>query len=192
MVDDRLGGRTHDQRLLQLLAAAMRDDRELGREALDVLRLLLQKALRDEQREVGVARAGLLDAPVELVAQRLPNRESVGPKHDASAHRRIVRQFGAQADVVVPRGEILAARRYFLFVLLWWFFRHSSCVTIVTIVNWYSLRIKSAGINLVRSAPEVKVMQLRFRAAAGLACDHSPGLRPIGAKRFEQFHCADD
>jgi uncharacterized protein len=36
----------------------------------------------------------------------------------------------------------------------------------VTIVNWYSLRIKSLRINLVRSAPEVKVMKPRLRAAA--------------------------
>ena len=170
VVDDRLGGRPHDQRLLELLAAAVRDDRELGRKPLDVLRLLLQEALRDEQREVRVARAGLLDALVELVAQRLPNRKTVGTKHDASAHRRVVGQLGAQADVVVPRGEVLAAGRHLLVVLFCLFFCHSCCVTIAIIVNWYSLRIKSAGINLVRSAPEVKVMKLRLRAAAaGLA-----------------------
>ena len=103
----------HDQRLFELLAAAVGDDGELGGKTLDVLRLFLQKALRDEQREVRVARAGLLDAFVELVAQRFPNRKTVGPKHDTSAHRRVVGQLGAQADVVVPRGEILAARRYF-------------------------------------------------------------------------------
>ena len=34
------------------------------------------------------------------------------------------------------------------------------------IVNWYSLRIKSPRINLVRSVPEVKLMKLRLRAAA--------------------------
>jgi len=43
-------------------------------------------------------------------------------------------------------------------------------VTIVIIVNWYSLRINSARINLFRSALEVKFVQLRLRAtAAGLA-----------------------
>src|ERR1700689_2902944 len=91
-----------------------------------------------------------------LVAQHLPNRKPVGTKHDASAHRRIVGQLGAQADVVVPRGEVLAAWRHLLVVLFCLFFCHSCCVTIAIIVNWYSLRIKSAGINLVRSAPEVK------------------------------------
>src|SRR5882672_9260384 len=107
-------------------------DCDLRREALDMLRLFFQEALRDEQRKVRVARAGLLDALVELVAERLPNRKAVGAKHDASAHRRVVRQLRAQADVVVPRGKVLAARGYFLVVL---FLRHSSCGSIVVIVN---------------------------------------------------------
>src|SRR5208282_4414609 len=68
------------------------------------------------------------------------------------------------------RGKVLAARGYPLVILFCLFFRHSSCVTIVIIVNWYSLRIKSARINLFRSACEMKAMKLRLRAAAaGLA-----------------------
>src|SRR5713101_7500357 len=102
----------------------MGDDRDLGRKALDVLRFLLQEALRDEEREVGVARTGLLDAAVEFVAQILPDREAVGAENDTSAHRRIIGEFGAQDDVVVPGGEILAARSYFLFVL---FLGHPTC-----------------------------------------------------------------
>src|SRR5207245_909872 len=100
------------------LAAAVRDHRDLGGETLDVLRLLLQEARRDEQRKVGVARAGLLDAPVEFVAQVLPDGEAVRPEHDTSAHRRVIRQFRANNQFVVPGGEILPARRNFLFVEL--------------------------------------------------------------------------
>src|SRR6266481_3502461 len=96
-------------------------DRDLRREALNVLRLFFQEALRDEQRKVRVARAGLLDALVELVAERLPNRKTVRAEHDASAHRRIIRELRAQADVVVPRSKVLAARGYFFVVL---FLRH--------------------------------------------------------------------
>src|SRR4029077_7157717 len=107
-------------------------DRDLRREAFNMLRLFFQEALRDEQRKVSVARAGLLDALVELVAERLPNRKTVGAKHDASAHRRIIRQLRAQADVVVPRRKILAARGYFFVVL---FLRHSSCGSIVVNVD---------------------------------------------------------
>ena len=83
VIDDGLAGRPHDQRLLELLAAAMGDDRDLGREAFDVLGLFLQEALRDEERKVGVARAGLFDAAIELVAQHLPDAEAVGTKHHA-------------------------------------------------------------------------------------------------------------
>ena len=117
VVDDRLGGRPHDQRLFQLLAAAVGDHGDLGREALDVLRLFLQEALRDEERKVGVARAGLFDPAVEFVAQRLPDRESVGAEHDTSAHRRMVGEFGARDYLVVPGGEVDASRGDFLFVL---------------------------------------------------------------------------
>ena len=68
MVDDRLGGRTHDQRLFQFLAAAVRHDRDLGRKSFDVLRFFFQKALRNEERKISVAGAGFLDSAVELVA----------------------------------------------------------------------------------------------------------------------------
>src|SRR5579864_2803587 len=37
---------------------------------------LQKEALRDEEREIGVARTGLLDAAVEFVAQILPDREA--------------------------------------------------------------------------------------------------------------------
>src|SRR5579863_9681723 len=90
VVDDGLAGGTNNQRLLQQLAAAMRDDRDLRREAFDMLRFLLKKAFRDEKREVGVARAGLLDAPIELVAQQFPDAEAIGTKDHAAAHRRII------------------------------------------------------------------------------------------------------
>ena len=46
MADDGLGGRAHDKRLFELLAAGVGDDGALGREALDVLSLLRKKRLR--------------------------------------------------------------------------------------------------------------------------------------------------
>src|SRR5271168_2266868 len=100
----------------------MRYHRHFRRKPFDVLRLFLQKTLRDEQREVRVARPGLLDSLVELVAQGLPDGETVGPKHDTSAHRRVVGQFGAKDQIVVPGGEVLAARGDFFLVGL---FAHS-------------------------------------------------------------------
>ena len=53
-VDHRLAGGPHDERLLELLAAAVGDHGQLGGEALDVLGLALQEGLGDEEREVGV------------------------------------------------------------------------------------------------------------------------------------------
>ena len=64
------------ERLLQLLAAADRHPGALRREALDVLLLLLQEALGDEEREVGVDVAGLLDAPVHVRLHVLPDARS--------------------------------------------------------------------------------------------------------------------
>ena len=51
LADDRLAGRADDDRLLELLAAGVGDDRQLGAEPLDVLGLPLEVALGDEQRE---------------------------------------------------------------------------------------------------------------------------------------------
>jgi len=56
------------------------DHGHLGRKTLDVLRLLLQKTQRDEERKIGIARPGLLDAAVEFVAQVLPDRKPSGRK----------------------------------------------------------------------------------------------------------------
>src|SRR5436190_9163184 len=94
----------------------MRNYGDLRRETFDVLCFLLQKALRYEQREVRVAGAGLLDSTIELVAQVFPDGEAVGAKNNTSTHRRIVGEFGANNQVVVPASKILAARREFLFI----------------------------------------------------------------------------
>ena len=71
-------GRADDERLLELLAAGVGDDGELGGEALDVLGLASQVALGDEEREVGVLVAGRLDPAVELALEQLPDAVAVG------------------------------------------------------------------------------------------------------------------
>ena len=77
-VDDRLGRGPNDQRLVELLAAAVRDDGDFGREAFDVLRLLGEEALRDEQREVRVLVARRLEHVVERALHPLPDAVAVG------------------------------------------------------------------------------------------------------------------
>ena len=89
----------------------MRDHRELGREALDVLGLLLQEALRDEQREVGVLVAGRLEAVVELALDLLPDGVAVRlDDHAALDDLGRLGQVALADDVLVPGREIGAAK----------------------------------------------------------------------------------
>ncbi len=126
-IDDRLGRRPHHQRLLQgrrridhhgaraglsrRLETRVGHEGHLLGEALHVLRFLGQEALRNEQREVGVAVARRLEHVVQGALHQLPNAVAVGADHHAAADRRIVRQLGLHDDVVVPGAEVLRARR---------------------------------------------------------------------------------
>ncbi len=107
LVDDRLGGGPDDDRLLELLAAAVGDHRELGCEALDVLGFLGQVGLRDEHREVGVLRACLLDAGVHLLLHPLPQAVAIRSDDHGAAHRTVVGQFGLVDEVLVPTREVV-------------------------------------------------------------------------------------
>ena len=122
VADDRLRGRPHDQRLLELagrdqlavrprLEPMMRDHCALFREALDVRGLLLHERQRDEQREVGVLVPGGLEHVIERALHVLPER--VAPRADdhAAAHRRCLREVGARDDLLVPLGVILRPGR---------------------------------------------------------------------------------
>ena len=72
-VDDRLRGGADDQRLLQQLAPAVGDHGQLGGEARDVLRFLLQERLWNEEGEVGVLVSGVLDPSVKPRLDLLPD-----------------------------------------------------------------------------------------------------------------------
>src|SRR5947209_19364585 len=54
VAEDRLAGRSYGEALGQLFAAGVGHPGDFGCEALDVLRLTAQEALRHEQREVRV------------------------------------------------------------------------------------------------------------------------------------------
>ncbi len=111
--DDGFRGRPDDELLLQLLAAAVRDVRDLRRKPLDVLRLALEEALGNEQRKVRVHVTGSLDPIVQGPLQQLPDGVAVGPDHHASFDRRVVGQLRPAHDIQVPAREILRARRDF-------------------------------------------------------------------------------
>ena len=108
--DDRLRRRADGQRLLELLAAAVGDDRHLRREALDVIGLLLEQAHRDEQREVDVLVAGRLEPVVERALGQLPDRVAVGLDDHRALGRAVLGQLGALDDLDVPGGEVVALR----------------------------------------------------------------------------------
>ena len=108
--DDGLGGGAHHVGLLELLAARVGHDRKLGREALDVLRLLLDEAHRDQQREAGVLVARGLEASVQVTLDGLPQREAVGSDHHAALDDACgFGELGRGDDVLVPLGVVLGA-----------------------------------------------------------------------------------
>ena len=109
-VDDRLGGGADDEWLLQLLAAAVGHHGELGGEPLDVLGLELQEGFGDEQREVGVLRPRLLNAPVELGLHELPDAVAPGADDHGAARRAVFGHLRARHDLLVPAWEVLRPR----------------------------------------------------------------------------------
>ena len=105
-VDDRLGGGPDDQRLLQLLAAAVGHHRHLRGEPFDVLRLPRHEALWDEQREIGVLVPGVLEHLVQRLLHLLPDGVAVRPDNHAPTDRAIIGELSPGNDLVVPRAEI--------------------------------------------------------------------------------------
>ncbi len=105
---DRLGRGTDDERLLELLPPAVRHDRDLGSEALDVLGLLLEEAQGEQQREVDVLVTRRLEAIVEGTLDVLPYRVAMRlDDHRALGHA-VLGHAGALDDLDVPRREVLA------------------------------------------------------------------------------------
>ena len=121
VADDRLRSRTNDQRLFELgvgidhqlavlvLEAVVGDDRHLLGEALDVLGLLGDEAHGDEQREVAVVVAGILDAGVELRLHALPHAPAPRLDDHAAAHGAGFGHVAIADDCLIPLGEVLLA-----------------------------------------------------------------------------------
>ncbi len=107
LADDGLAGGAHHDRLVELLAAGHGDHGQLGTEALDVIGLALQVALGDEQREVGVLGADVLDAAIDVGLHALPDGVAVRADDHGAPHRAVVGQLGLGLDVLVPAGEVL-------------------------------------------------------------------------------------
>ena len=67
----------------------MRDHGTFFSETFRHLLFLGQIALGNEEREVGVHVAGVLEHPVECVVNTFPDRVAMGLDHHATAHGRI-------------------------------------------------------------------------------------------------------
>ena len=115
-VDDRLRCGSNDQGLFELFSASVRDDCGLRREALHVRRLAMEKALGNEQREIGVAVSRLLEHVIEGALHSLPDAVAIWSNDHAAADGRIVGELRAEHDLVVPGAEIFRTRCELLLV----------------------------------------------------------------------------
>ena len=87
----------------------MRDNSHFGGESLNVLRFLLKKAFRYEEREICVLMAGFLEHAVQCLLHLFPYGVTVGPDDHAALNRRVIREFRSGDHVGVPSGKVFAA-----------------------------------------------------------------------------------
>ena len=92
-----------------VLQAMVRDDRHLLGEAFHVLGFLGDEAHRNEQREVAVVVAGILDALVELGLDALPHAPAPRLDDHAAAHGARLGHVAVANGGLIPLGETLLA-----------------------------------------------------------------------------------
>mmetsp|Transcript_19844 Transcript_19844/g.45749 ORF Transcript_19844/g.45749 Transcript_19844/m.45749 type:complete len:235 (+) Transcript_19844:1440-2144(+) len=109
-VHDRFGGGTDGDRLSEVAVAGLGHPCHLRREALHVLLLCLQLALRDEHGEVAVLHAERLDLAVEEIADRVPDRVRPGPEDVAARDVVELDHLRLDDDLLVPLGEVALLR----------------------------------------------------------------------------------
>jgi hypothetical protein len=85
------------------------DHRHLLGEALDVLGLLLEVAQRNEEREIGVDRTGLLDPLVQGALHQLPDAVAPGADDHCPADVIELRDLRVADDGLEPLREVLSA-----------------------------------------------------------------------------------
>ena len=80
-------------------------------EAFGMLRFLFQIGDRNQEGEIGVRMAGVLEALVQVLLNEFPNGVAPWLDDHAAAHLGIFRHVGGLDDLLVPLGEILGAGR---------------------------------------------------------------------------------
>ena len=106
VAEHRLGGRTERKALLELFAAAHRDPRHLGREAVDQLAFLFQQAFRNQDGHRHVLMAGLFELGVHDALNVLPDGIAIRPQDGKALDGCILDQLRLAADIGVPLGKI--------------------------------------------------------------------------------------
>ena len=106
-----LGVRVHDHALAVgiVLEAVVGHHRTLLGEAFHVGRLLAQVAFRDEQREVRIDMAGVLEHAVQHVLHALPDGKAVGLDDHAALDVAVLGEVGLDDNLIVPLGIVLVA-----------------------------------------------------------------------------------
>ena len=121
VAEQRLAGRADAQTLGQFLASAVSDPCALGREALDMVLFLLKQALGDQNGHGDVFMSKLLEAPVQIVHDILPDGIAVGTQNKQALDSGVVNELRLGADVREPLGKVDLHIGYLFNFLL---FRH--------------------------------------------------------------------
>ena len=106
VAEHRLAGGAHRKALLQRVAAAGRDPRNLGGKAVDQLALLLEQALGDQYGHRHILMAGRLEAGVQILLDILPDGVAIGAQHHKALDAGILYQLRLGADVGIPLGKV--------------------------------------------------------------------------------------
>ena len=114
----RLGGRSYAEPLLQPLASAVSHPCNLGSKALDMVLLLIKKALGYEHRHTDILMPKLFKPSVQNPLDILPYGVAVGSYYHTALYAGVLDKLSLFYYISVPLGEVDAHRSYRLHHLL--------------------------------------------------------------------------
>ena len=103
----RFRRRSHAHALLQFLRTAMRHPGNLRRKSLNMILLLLKKALRNQAGKIDIFHAGFLESAVQLILYILPDRISRRLYHHEPLQLRVAGKLRLLHHIGIPLGEVL-------------------------------------------------------------------------------------
>ena len=98
--------------LFELFPTGDSDNSKFRREAFHMLGFFLEKALRNQQREVYVLMAGSLETGVEFALQHFPHGVAIRPdNHAAFDDFGRLRHVPPEHDILIPGGKVFLTGR---------------------------------------------------------------------------------